>query len=375
MASSKEPASSTIEDLIQKAAGLQATIQTGSESPLYQKFMDRIAPLIDLPQTSEFVIDAFLARDVTAEKLSQALKGNVYFQQTFYRVIDSLSKRAEGEPPPALESAIVLLGMQNSRNLILAMQMARSILGAHPEWTKEGKLKTQPKDVLKHALEIESANATSKDEYTDFAFAAGLLFDMMTMIASSNWVGNEVGHSDGKKVVTFIETVWKQGRKTAQIAAAISGTTKQFSYRRYFYAASLVHDIGKIVMAMLDPTYLEFLEQCSKKDLPRAMRRYLEMKRFGVNHSLFGALICRYFKVFAPFSRAILYQHEPYLLSAREKKLFELSAFVSFSTNIASNFKKTDKLDDPIIARWKGPELGACKIDMPKVLQAVSKIS
>lgn len=351
-----------VEDVILRLPGLQAT----AESPAFQKFMDVIAPLVDLPKTSRFVLESFSSRDVTAEKLALALKSNVYFQQIFYQVIDSISKRKEGEPPPSLEAAIVLLGMQNSRNLILGLQMQRSVMGMHAEWTKEGKLKTQPKDLLKFALTVEDANAGKKDEYLDLAFSAGMLFDFFALIASA--------HENKKKLTPYVEEVYKQGYKTALIAAEICKTIPLFGYKRYFFAASMVHDIGKIAMAIVEPEYLDFLEECSKKDLPRPLRRYAEQKRFGVNHSVLGAVICYYYKVFAHFDRAILYQHEPFLLAVRDKKLFELSALVSLATNVASNFKKVDKLDDPVLKRWKGPELGAFKVDMAKVMQAVAKV-
>ena len=279
-----------IEDLILKIPGLQSA----AESPVFQKFMDVIAPMIDLPKTSQFVLEAFSSRDVTAEKLSMALKSNVYFQQVFYQVIDSVSKRKEGETPPPLESAIVLLGMQNSRNLILAVQMQRAVLGTHVEWTKEGKLKTQPKDLLKYALQVEEANAGKKDEYLDLAFSAGMLFDIFAMIVSAQ--------ENKKKLQPFVEDVYKQGYKTAQIGAEIAKTIPNFGFKRHLFAAAMIHDIGKIAMAIIEPEYLEFLDECSKKNLPRALRRYAEQKRFGVNHSLLGAVICYYYKVFSPFA-------------------------------------------------------------------------
>ena len=147
----KEP----VEDLISRIPAVQAV----ADSPVFQKFVEVIVPMVALPKTSQFVLEAFMARDVTAEKLSMAMKGNAYFQQTFSQVIDALSKRKEGDPQPTTETAIVLMGMQNSRNLILGVQMLRSVLGTHPEWTPEGKLKIAPKEYLKYALAIEEANA------------------------------------------------------------------------------------------------------------------------------------------------------------------------------------------------------------------------
>ena len=138
---SKQAPQSTSRTSFSGFPGLQAT----AELRLFQKFMDVIAPLVDLPKTSQFVLESFSSRDVTAEKLALALKSNVYFQQIFYQVIDSISKRKEGEPPPTLEAAIVLMGMQNSRNLILGLQMQRSVMGMHRNGRKKENSRLSPR--------------------------------------------------------------------------------------------------------------------------------------------------------------------------------------------------------------------------------------
>src|SRR6185437_7180600 len=94
-----------VEESILSIPGVAAIAQTHGNNPLFQKFSDVLAPLILLPPTSHYVLEAFSSRYVTAEKLAHALKGNVYFEQAFYRVIDALSKRKEGQPQPSLEAA------------------------------------------------------------------------------------------------------------------------------------------------------------------------------------------------------------------------------------------------------------------------------
>jgi HD-like signal output (HDOD) protein len=364
------PASERIEVVAARIASVQRLLArpgADAEGKLFARFMSEIHPKISLPKTSQFVLDAFSSRDVTAEKVSLALKGNPYLQQAFYQVIESVGKRTE---IPSLEAAVVLLGMQNSRNLILALQFQRTINRAQPEWTKEGKLKTPAADYLKYALKTEellAANpAAAKEEYADLGFSAGALFDVFALLA------NQVEHK--KKVLTLIETVHAQSFKTGMIAAEVARTMPELTYRRLFFAACLLHDIGKIAMAILDPSYIDFLDACTKKDLPRAVRRYAEAKRFGVNHSVLGAVICYGHTLFSPFSRAILYQHEPFLLSTRKKNLYQLTALISLSTNMASNFKKADKEDDPILALWKGPELKDLKVTPRALVQAVARV-
>jgi HD-like signal output (HDOD) protein len=355
-----------IEAIVSRIPSVQKLLARPTDGRLFARFMSEVHPKISLPRTSQYVLDAFSSRDVTAEKVSLALKANPFLQQAFYQVIESVGKRTE---VPSLESAVVLLGMQNSRNLILALQLLRTVSGQQPEWTKEGKLKTPAADYLKYALKTEEMLAAhpsaAKEEYADLGFSAGVLFDAFVMLA------NTCEHK--KKVLNLIESVHAQGFKTGMVAAELARVMPELTYRKLFFAACLLHDIGKIAMAILDPTYVDFLDACAKKGIPRAMRRYAEAKRFGVNHSVLGAVICYNYALFSPFSRAILYQHEPFLLSTRKKNLYQLTALVSLSTNIASNFKKTDKADDPILALWRGEELKDLKLNPQKILQAVAR--
>jgi HD-like signal output (HDOD) protein len=347
---------------------IEESLGTNSQSHLFVRFMTEIYPVLDLPKTTQYVLEAFSSRDVTAEKVSLALKENASIENVFFRIIESTGKRAD---TPSLEAAVVLIGMQNSRNLIVAMQLLRSV--AVPlEWSKEGKLKTSASEQLKYALKTEEAAAgpggvNAKEEYTDLAFSAGLIFDVFVLLASKS--------ENKKKLLAYIEEIYNQSFKTATIAAEVVKEMPQFGFRRLFFAACLLHDVGKIGMAILDPKYLEFSELCAKKALPRHIRRFAEAKSFGLNQSLLGATTCYSVSLFSPFARAILYQHEPFLLGTRKKNLYQLAALVSLSTNIAAQFKKIDKVDDPIIGVWKGPELKDFKLDTANLLKAVSRVA
>jgi hypothetical protein len=136
----------------------------------------------------------------------------------------------------------------------------------------------------------------------------------------------------------------------------------------------MLHSIGRVAMAIVEPGYLDFIAQCSKKGTPRLVQSFAEKKRYGVSHAVLGALICYGVDVFAPFARAILYHEEPYLLTTRKKDLHQLSAIVLLSSNIASQFKKVDKPDDPILAAWKGPELAQLKMTPAQIIQAIARV-
>jgi len=330
---------------------------------VFKSFIEHIAPKLILPKTSYGILQAFSNIDVTAEKVAQCLKANPYYGFQFFKTIESMGKR---ENLPSTEGAVVLLGMQNSRNLVVALQLLRTVNQTHAEWTKEGKLKTQPSDIIKYALKTEELLAGKKSVYADTAYAAGLIFDVLTFIA-------DTAVEDKKKMFAFIDAVYTHGLQSARIGAELAKNVPEFSFTKYIFSVCLLHDIGKIIMAILDANYIPFTEGLATKGLPRALRTYAEEKQFGVIHSLLSGLTCQYFKIFKPVEKAVLYHHEPFLIKLQNKNLYQLSSIVALASNMANNFKKVDKSDDPIIATWKSLEVKDFKIDARAMMSASLK--
>jgi HD-like signal output (HDOD) protein len=319
---------------------------------LFADFYDKIAPKLMLGPTGWKILEAFVNIDVTAEKIGAALHANPYLEYQFFEVIGSRSKREI--PVEKVESAVILLGMQNSRDLILALQLLRSIKGGHLEWTKEGKLQTQPKDILKYALKTEEYVAASRGDYGDTAYAAGIVFDVLAMIADVLIDDKK----EKKDVQALIDRVY------------LAKKMPEFNYRKLAFATCLIHDVGKIALAILDRSYLKFLEECSKAQLPRALRHFAEQESFGTDHAVLGAEVCELFRVFRQVESAVLCHHEPFLLKSHSKSLFQLGSLIALSSNIATTPKKIEKLDDPVLAIWKGLELKDFKMDATLMKEA-----
>lgn len=328
---------------------------------IFATFIEEIAPKLGIAATSRSILKEFSNIDVNAEKLSQCIKANPYYEFQFLRVIESLSKREE---LPGIESAVVLLGMQNSRDLIIALQCLRAVNGGHPEWGSDGKLKVVPKDILKYALKTEEALAGNKEGFADTAFAAGLVFDMLLLLAREM--------AEDKKVAAYVDTVYNHGLRSAKVAMEMARFVPDFTYKKFAFSAALLHDVGKIALAILAPDYLSFLEECAKKNYGRAMRMAAERKRFGIDHAALGGLCCYSFPIFRVLERAVLFHHEPFLLKSN-RKLFLLSNVVSISTNVANYFKKIDKADDPILSVWLGGEHKGFKFGARELMMVVNK--
>ncbi len=335
--------------------------------PLFKKFLKEIVPKIYLPNVSYEILKAFSNIDVTAEKVADFLKANPYYQYYFLKVIESKGMREE---LPSLDAAVILLGMQNSRDLISSLQVLRMVKEVHPELDKEGNLKISPSEVIRYALKTEEYLMSIRYEYSDIGYAAGLMFDVLALIATDY-------SKDKKKTLEYIDTVYSHGFKTAQIGLELVKSIKDLSYSKYFFSACLIHDIGKIIFAIIEPEYFQFNEIVSKKGLSRALRHFAEQQKFGINHALLGSVACHYFRLFKPIQKAILYHHHTVLLRAGpgRKGTFQLSSLICLATNIANNFKKPDNINDPILRQWKGKELEDFKYELKNLMPIVTRVS
>ena len=334
------------------------------EPEIFIDFVEKVAPKLQLGNTSWAIIEAFSNIDVTAERVSQVIRGNPYYESVFKSVVEGMAKREE---MPSLEGSIVLVGMQNFRNFVIALQMLRSVTGLHPEWDKDGKLKLNPADSIRYALKTEELLLSGKSEYSDTAYAAGLVYDVLA--AAINAISD-----DKKKVLAYLDAVYAHGLRTAQIGMELANLVPDMGFRKYVFSACLIHDVGKIGISLVRPAYVNFVEESKKKEWPRPVRQFTEIEKWGVDHTVIGALVCHAFKIFRPIEKVIQFHHDPYLLKSRNKNLYQLASLVSLATNIANNFKKTDRLDDPVVATWKGTELRDFKIEMHSVLDVVSKV-
>ena len=333
--------------------------------PLLRDFYEKFLPRFRTPETTRALLEAFSNIDVNAERVGQILNANPYYEYHFLKVIASYGRKRD--TLERLESALILMGMQNARNTVIALQAVRTAQGGHPQWDSDGKLKIKPNEVLKYALKTEEFLAGDKNAYADTAYAAGLTFDWMALVA-------EQLAAEKKKVLNYIENTYLHSLKTAQIGAEIAKSVPDLGFQKYVFSACLLHDIGKLAMAIVSPDYAYFLETVSKNGLTRFERQFAEQKRFGIDHAILGAIICEYLPTFSTISKAIQYHHEPYLLRGGKSGVGQLASLVCLATNIASNFKKPTGSDDPVFQFWRGPELKGFNIDSKTLIQVASRV-
>lgn len=332
--------------------------------PGFQKILREWMPHLAYPRTGSRVLEAFSTLDVKADELARILSDNQYYEHQFRKMIESLGKR---ENVPSVNAAIVLLGMQRSRDLILALQLFRAASEAHPPWSDDGKLQLPPSEVLTFAGKVEEKLSRFQETFAATAYAGGVMFDAVMQLAKAK-------NADLKIFQPWIESVFAHGLKAGEVGIALGNLVPDFTLKKYLFSACLVHDIGKAIMGISDKTYIDFHADCGAKGLNRGLRQFSEKEKFRVAHETIGALYTFNFPVFESIAKAVLFHHEPYLLKTSSKPLYQLASMVALCSNVATHFKKATGPDDPVVQAWKGPELKDFPIEIPKLIDAVGKM-
>src|SRR3989338_2330050 len=103
---------------------------------LFGRFLDDIAFRLYLPKTSRRILKKFSDIDVKVSDIVEALDENAYLKHYSSRYVTPPAKE---ENPIQLESTILRFGMQNTRNLLCALQLMRHVKSSHPLLDAAGK--------------------------------------------------------------------------------------------------------------------------------------------------------------------------------------------------------------------------------------------
>ncbi|HTL11428.1 MAG TPA: HDOD domain-containing protein [Bdellovibrionota bacterium] len=332
----------------------------------FNEFIQRVLPAFKFEPTTLHLLQVFSNTDERAVKVKGVLESNPYYRAQFLRHVEN--NRGGRADAPSVDSAIVLLGMENSRSFLASLQLQRTVMGGHVEWTKDGKLAAEPNSFVGFALRTDEALAERKDAYSNSAFSAGLVFDYLAQAVTKY-------AADPKKAGQFVDQVFAHGMKTAKVGMLLADQVPDFNLKKYVFAACLLHDVGKLILAILAQDYVDFYDETRKRDLPRAVRQFAEEKRFGVGHPMLSAMVCRATGVHQPVEQAVFFHHNPIqLFRAGNRHAYTLSSLVCLASNVANQLRKPEGPNDPVYDKWLGPELKGFTVKKEAVAAASEKI-
>lgn len=345
---------------------MATTAAAGALTPdeLFKRFINEVGLRLHLPRLSRRVLKRFTDTDVTVSDITALLGENAYYRHFLDKAVAPFVK--EGEKP-SLDLLIPRFGMQNTRNLLTAIQMTRQFRRAHPTLDESGKPKVPVTEALRYALGAEEAVSGKKGGHPDTAFVAGLVFDALAGVAANLEGG-------GRAALDTVDLIYQHGLKSAKIGSELAKLVPELANNKFIFAACLVHDAGKAAMAMLDPGYARFAETCLKAELPRSVRHLLERERYGFTHEVFSSLCAYYFPVLDVVREPILFHHEPYLLLPANRDHYNLAALIAVATNMATHFALPANTMDPVIDKWRGPELKDFSVKPQALITLVAKL-
>lgn len=327
------------------------------DAAVYHDFYFKLALPMRLPPTARRVLQEFVDIDVNSPTIAQVIAANPYVHNCLMQLIVALGPK---ETLPGLQTAILLLGMQGTRDFVCALQMQRGATGRFVKTGKDGKPELQASEIVKFARKAEEHAAEHRVPAPDLAYAAGLMFDQAVLVGRHRFGAQ-------KAFEEYAATVFSHGLKSARIAVElVRGQMGDVGISRFLFAACLVHDIGKLALELLFPpdragSYQAFRAELAKAkggQPPRVARHLLEERKFGLTHEYYGAQMCYHFKALREVGRGVLFHHDPYLGRSAGEEVLSLASWIAVASNVANHFQPPKGDGDPIAKRWIPPEIG-----------------
>ncbi len=329
------------------------------------EYFEKLSSRLRLGLTARRVLDAFGSIDVKSDRITEFLEANPYYGSLFLAHVQAVSRR---ENLPGIAASVVLLGMENSRNLLVALQIQKMVHGGSPSRKDSGQIEIGPKEMLKSAIAAETALQAlpnAQGAYPETAYLGGLVFDILQMLAAAM-------HPSNKALPELINRVRLHGATAGQFAFSLTSSLQDFSFKKYVRPTAMIHGAGKAVMALLRPEeYVKFDELMLDRKPPLALRIQLERETFGADHALMGYLLARDLGIFRQVEQALLHYHQPYML-ARNKSLGQLASMTLLASNVASDKRKPTTDKDPIYRTWMSHELDDFPVTNEAILKAMA---
>ena len=145
------------------------------------------------------------------------------------------------------------------------------------------------------------------------------------------------------------ESLWQESYRAAFYAQRMTIQTKQTKASEFIYLASLLADIGQIVLLSIKPELTQKIHEIAgTKVIENAS--LLEEMSLGVSHTTLGALICKKWKFNEELVEIIKYHHKPHLAPEKFKSLIYL-VYISYSmVDIEKRRTRFEILDEDALA-------------------------
>ena len=344
--------------------------QVTKESAFEEKLGLFFARYIDLVLKAK--VDLLLAETEGSDQKAVIVLNEFADQPAFREFFDAQiksSKQEEGVIMPLAEK-IRLAGINNSASFLIAYKIADHIqcklTGKDP---KTNRLVLPPEQILKFAYR---ARATIGDDgrYKDSAFAAGLVYDLLSLI-----ILTDLSMALQSKLLNYLELRFTRGIELTLMAVQVARTKKKLGLEKLLAWTCLTREASKVAMAIYYPEYIDFTKITEKHKLPVSVRTLADEVKFGGSYPSFGYILSLGFNDFIAARKALLRFDTPQILIRDNlSDDFDLAAISMLAGHLTRNHiaakkegdgkgdKKVDSKSDEPRLEDLNPELGSLKL-------------
>jgi len=244
----------------------------------------------------------------------------------------------------SLGHAFVLLGTQRARNGILGHTLLRMV---SPNADTSFQSFEESEKKLKYATLADEHAKKVKNEYAGFAYACGYLYDV-----AQNWINADTANAPFLQ--PLLECVWKHGINVATTAWTLATHDRiLISLRKNIFGAGLMHDFGKIGLAMHAPAEYQALlpkfdEQRKIQPTDDSFESFLEKQVFDMSHEEVGSALVYHSKILKELDTEVDFHHNLALVKSRNPDSFLAGAILDIADRICNLLitKQNIEVDD-----------------------------
>jgi hypothetical protein len=288
----------------------------------YKEFRRKLAYAMRLPALGRAILDHFNTGDAESAGLARLIEGSPLVRDWFLWEAKGLG--LAGRAQPTLQTGVLLVGMEGTRDFVLGILLLESIAGRVPV-ARDGKLEPAPGSLAAFARRAEQAARDGELGRPEWAYSAGLMFDIAALVARERF-GSPKGFAE------YAEEVFAGGLASAAASLELPGGGSP-----ELFAACVARDIGKLALELIHPgAYADFRRELGARPggFTRGQRNFLEARRFGLSHDSYGAQLFHHFHPLRKLERSILFHHEPYLLAPGDPALAFARAIAAASAPV-----------------------------------------
>lgn len=349
--------------------------------PLLTKYLPTLTPGAT---TSQF-LDIITHPEAKALQILTLIEKNPFFNDFLMRsalVVKGKSKLAQQEAPDeneagklSIQKIFGFLGLAGTRNLILSLELLKKLGKGLPR--KDGEeYNPEPGKQLPYALSALEFCENRRMAYTETAFIAGFLFDMVSVVFQKH-------HPEYKAINEQLKELWKKSLRTASISYGIAKCSPKLEDNQFAFSGALTLEIGRPFMLFLfsgaQPPYSDFLKKAA--DLHRSLFDFdtvFEKRKYNLSYYELSSIIVRCFPVLQKIEKAVYFHREPYFLKKSDPETLPLAA-IYFTAFHLSQVKDIEKKPVEIDRVWGQAEpllkpLGLKRQHLDSALKNLAKL-